>query len=95
MPDVVDHVQGAVGDHMVQILADLHWHDQIVAALQNERPAVESRNIGTMVGEERHASKLLGDFGIGATKTAGEFFAQFRPVASPINVGAMVLAQPR
>lgn len=95
MPDIVDHLQGAVGDHLVQILADLHRHDQIVAALQNERPAVESRNIGSMVGKKRHAGKLLGYFGVGATKTAREFFAQLRPVGRPISVGAMVLDQPR
>lgn len=64
MPNIVDHVQGAVGNDTVQVLANLHRHHQIVTALHDQRLAFEFRDIGTMVGKEGYAGKLPGNLGI-------------------------------
>ena len=81
-PTLSTMLQHRVRQCLVQVLADRHRGDDVVAALDDERRCPQPGQVGAIVRQEGHASELLGDVGIGPTEAVGQFDGELGLVAA-------------
>ena len=60
--------------------ADADRGDHVVGALQDERPNRHAREVGAVVGQERHAREVRRDLRVGRTEGVGQLVAELGPV---------------
>ena len=76
----LEHGQGAAGDRLVHVAADLDRCDHVVGALQDQGRHRHRCQVVTGVGEEGDVGELPGHVGVGAAEARGELLAELGPL---------------
>ena len=62
----------------MHVAPDRLRRNRVLRALEDERLGPHLRQVGPVVGEERHAGEVLGDLRVGAAEAVGELLAELR-----------------
>lgn len=76
----VQHYELAVADRAVDIFADGHGRDHVVAALQDKHAGSDVREVRAIVGHEGHPGEPPGDLRVGPAEAVGQLGGELRPL---------------